>query len=83
MVFKFTAKADKWFLPLVAAAVLIPLALTVVAFLLWGWITIPLGIMITLLARADRAQPALQRRDDELDGGPDRRRRPAHQQHAR
>lgn len=52
MVFKFTAKQDKWFLPLVAAAVLLPIALTVVAFLLtpWGWLVIPLGIMIMLLA---------------------------------
>ncbi|HCT75708.1 MAG TPA: DUF4191 domain-containing protein [Micromonosporaceae bacterium] len=52
MVFKFTAKQDKWFMPLVAAAVLLPLALTVVAFFLtpWGWLVIPLGIMITLLA---------------------------------
>jgi hypothetical protein len=50
MVFKFTAKQDKWFLPLVAAAVLIPLALTVVAFFLWNWYVIPLGIMLTLLA---------------------------------
>jgi len=48
-VFSFTAKRDKWFLPLVSAAVLIPLALTVVAFLLWGWITLPLGILTTLL----------------------------------
>ncbi|GIH09374.1 membrane protein [Rhizocola hellebori] len=50
LVFKFTAKADRWFMPLVAAAVLIPLALTVVAALLWGWVAIPLGIMIILLA---------------------------------
>ncbi|HEU5110178.1 MAG TPA: DUF4191 domain-containing protein [Micromonosporaceae bacterium] len=49
-VFAFTAKRDRWFLPLVVAAVLIPLALTVVAFLAWGWITIPLGILTTLLA---------------------------------
>jgi Domain of unknown function (DUF4191) len=49
-VFSFTAKQDKWFLPLVAAAVLIPLALTVVAFLWWGWIALPLGILTTLLA---------------------------------
>jgi hypothetical protein len=48
-VFSFTAKRDKWFLPLVAAAVLIPLALTVVAFLQWGWIAVPLGILTMLL----------------------------------
>ena len=38
MVFQFTAKQDRWFAPLVAAAVLIPLALTVVAVILWSWI---------------------------------------------
>lgn len=52
MVFKFTAKQDKWFLPLVAGAVLLPIAITVALFLLtsWGWFVIPLGIMLTLLA---------------------------------
>jgi hypothetical protein len=50
MVFTFTAKQDRWFLPLVAAAVLIPFALTVVAFLLWGWFWIPLGVLTALLA---------------------------------
>ncbi|MEV0807204.1 DUF4191 domain-containing protein [Micromonospora sp. NPDC050200] len=50
MVFKFTAKQDRWFAPLTAAAVLIPLALTVVAVILWGWLWLPLGILITLLA---------------------------------
>jgi hypothetical protein len=50
-VFKFTAKADRWFLPLAAGAVLIPLALTIVAFLLldWGWVVIPFGILTMLL----------------------------------
>lgn len=52
MVFSFTAKQDKWFVPLVAAAVLLPLSLTVLAFVLfdWGWFAIPFGIMIMLLA---------------------------------
>lgn len=52
MVFKFTAKQDKWFTPLAAGAVLIPLALTVAFFLLtdWGILVIPLGIMLALLA---------------------------------
>ena len=51
MVFKFTAKQDKWFLPLVAAATLIPLALTVLVILLgWGWFWLPVGIMLSLLA---------------------------------
>jgi hypothetical protein len=50
MVFSFTAKQDKWFVPLAAGAVLIPIALTVVAFLAWGWISLPIGIMLTVLA---------------------------------
>ena len=50
MVFKFTAKQDKWFTPLAAGAVLIPLALTVPGFMLWGWFAIPFGIMLALLA---------------------------------
>lgn len=49
-VFSFTAKRDKLFLPLVAAAVIIPLALTVVAFFQLSWIAIPLGVLIALLA---------------------------------
>jgi Domain of unknown function (DUF4191) len=50
MVFRFTAKQDKWFVPLVVGAVLIPLLLTVIAGILLSWVWIPLGIMITLLA---------------------------------
>jgi hypothetical protein len=50
MVFSFTAKRDKWFAPLVAAAVLIPLALTVVAVITFGWLWLPVGILLTLLA---------------------------------
>lgn len=50
MVFRFTAKQDKWFVPLVVAAVVIPLLLTVIAGILLSWIWIPLGIMLTLLA---------------------------------
>ena len=50
-VFAFTAKQDKWFLPLLAGAVLIPLALTVLVVLLgWGLVWIPVGIMLALLA---------------------------------
>jgi hypothetical protein len=50
-VFSFTAKQDKWFVPLLAAAVLIPLALTVLAVLLgYGLVWIPVGIMVALLA---------------------------------
>ncbi|WP_436522260.1 DUF4191 domain-containing protein [Actinoplanes sp. HUAS TT8] len=49
-VFSFTAKQDKWFVPLVAAAVLIPVALTVVAALNLGLLWIPVGVLVTLLA---------------------------------
>lgn len=49
MVFKFTAKQDKWFAPLLAAAVLIPIALTVVAVIAWGWFWLPVGILLALL----------------------------------
>ena len=50
-VFAFTARQDKWFVPLIIAAVLIPLALTVLAVLLgWGWVWVPIGIMVALLA---------------------------------
>jgi hypothetical protein len=48
-VFSFTAKRDKWFAPLAAAAVLIPLALTVVAVISWGWLWLPIGILVALL----------------------------------
>ncbi|MFC7546230.1 DUF4191 domain-containing protein [Plantactinospora sp. GCM10030261] len=50
MVFKFTAKQDKWFMPLALGAVLIPLALTAVAIMIWGWLWLPVGILLTLLA---------------------------------
>ena len=50
-VFSFTAKQDKWFVPLVIAAVAIPVALTVLVVLLgWGPLWIPVGILLTLLA---------------------------------
>ena len=50
MVFSFTAKRDKWFVPLVVAAVVLPLALTVVAgIVLGGWLWIPIGVMLALL----------------------------------
>jgi hypothetical protein len=50
LVFQFTAKQDKWFVPLVAGAVLIPIALTVLFAIIWTPLAIPLGIMIALLA---------------------------------
>jgi hypothetical protein len=50
-VFAFTAKQDKWFVPLIAAAVLIPIALTVLAVLLGlGVVVIPVGVLVALLA---------------------------------
>jgi hypothetical protein len=50
-VFTFTAKQDKWFIPLLMAAVLIPLALTVLVVLLGlGWTWIPIGILVALFA---------------------------------
>jgi Domain of unknown function (DUF4191) len=50
-VFAFTAKQDKWFVPLLVAAVLIPLALTVVTVLLgYGYVWVPIGVMVALLA---------------------------------
>jgi hypothetical protein len=49
-VFSFTAKQDKWFVPLLAAAVLIPAALTVLVVLLGlGLVWIPVGVMVALL----------------------------------
>jgi len=50
MVFSFTAKRDKWFVPFMAAAVLIPLALTVLAVVRLGWLWLPIGLMLTFLA---------------------------------
>jgi hypothetical protein len=50
MVFQFTAKQDKWFVPLVVGAVVIPLLLTVLAGYFLGWIWVPLGVLIALLA---------------------------------
>jgi Domain of unknown function (DUF4191) len=50
-VIAFTAKGDKWFLPMVIAAVIIPLALTVLVVLLgWGIVWIPVGVLVALLA---------------------------------
>jgi len=50
MVFSFTAKRDKLFLPLVIGAVTIALALSVLLFFVIAWFAIPLGIMLVLLA---------------------------------
>ncbi|WP_344078255.1 DUF4191 domain-containing protein [Luedemannella helvata] len=51
MVFSFTAKRDRLFVPLVLLAVLVPVAFVVVAVVLgWGLLWIPVGIMLALLA---------------------------------
>jgi hypothetical protein len=52
MVFSFTAKRDRWFVPLALAAVLVPLALTGLGIGLGGWslVWLPLGILVALLA---------------------------------
>jgi len=49
-VFSFTAKQDKLFVPLLVAALAVPLALTVLVVLLGqGLIWIPLGVLVALL----------------------------------
>ncbi|MFV2083126.1 DUF4191 domain-containing protein [Micromonospora sp. LOL_021] len=50
MVFSFTAKRDKWFVPLAVAAVVLPLAVTVPVSLALGWMWLPVGILVALLA---------------------------------
>jgi Domain of unknown function (DUF4191) len=51
MVFSFTAKRDKWFLPLVIAAVLLPLiGGTLLATFTGGWIWLVTGVMAALVA---------------------------------
>jgi hypothetical protein len=50
MVFSFTAKRDKAFIPLVAAAVLLPLILAAVVVTLgWSWVWIFVGVMLSLV----------------------------------
>jgi hypothetical protein len=49
MVFAFTARNDKWFIPLVIGAVLVAAGLTVLMVLLWGWPFIVGGVMLGLL----------------------------------
>jgi Domain of unknown function (DUF4191) len=62
MVFTFTAKRDKLFVPLVAVATLIAIALTVVMVVVWSWLFLPVGLMLIVLGvlivlnlRANRA----------------------------
>src|SRR5690606_6773877 len=50
-VFSLTARQDRWFLPLAVAAVVIPLALTVLLVAAGaGWLWIPAGVLLALLA---------------------------------
>ena len=66
MVFSFTAKRDKLFLPLVAVAVVVPLAVVVVLLVLganWMWavvgvMTALLAVMIVLNLRSNKAMLA-------------------------
>jgi hypothetical protein len=62
LVFQFTAKRDKWFVPLTIAAVVIALAITVALWFAVKWFAIPFGLMLVPLAvlivlnlRANRA----------------------------
>lgn len=51
MVFAFTTRQDRWFLPLAVGAVVLPLALTVLVVALgFGWLWVPAGVMLALLA---------------------------------
>lgn len=50
-VFAFTAKSDRWFIPLAVTAVVIPLTFTAVVVALgWGLVWLPLGFLVALLA---------------------------------
>ena len=52
MVFSFTAKRDKLFIPLVVVGVIVPLAAVAVLILVLGagWMWAPVGVMMALLA---------------------------------
>lgn len=50
MVFSFTAKRDRWFIPLTVVALIVPIAFTVFAVRSWGWLWLPVGVLVTLLA---------------------------------
>ena len=72
MVFKFTARRDKLFVPLVAIAVAVPIIAAVVAFILGaGWMWLPIGFMGALLGMMIvlnlRSQKAMMR---EAEGQP-------------
>lgn len=50
LVFRFTAKRDKLFIPLVAAAVTLAAAVGVALAILWGPLTIPVGVLLAPMA---------------------------------
>jgi hypothetical protein len=50
LVFKFTAKRDKWFVPLIAVAVAIALGITATVWIWTSWLAIPFGLLLVLLA---------------------------------
>jgi hypothetical protein len=50
MVFAFTAKRDRLFIPLVIGAVALAIAVTVVMVIFWSWVFIAVGLMLILLA---------------------------------
>jgi hypothetical protein len=50
MVFAYTAKRDKLFLPIVIASVLVALALTALLVIFVGWLFIAVGVLLILLA---------------------------------
>ena len=50
MVFRFTAKRDKWFVPILAGAVLLAIGLTALVWIIASWFAIPLGLMLIILA---------------------------------
>ena len=50
MAFVMAMKRDKLFLPLLGAAILVALAITVLMYLWFSWFAIPLGVMLVLLA---------------------------------
>src|SRR5436190_2722772 len=65
LVFAYTASLAQLFVPLVVGAVLVAIGVTVALFFLWGWLAVPVGIMLVLLAmlivlnlRANRAMMA-------------------------
>src|SRR5262245_6269892 len=51
LVVRMVARADKRFLPIMAAAVLVPIAVVLVLILVagWSWLWLPIGIMLGIL----------------------------------